>query len=101
MSDVVSGALKGRWLVGLDAASGSALPDRPLIGGKAWSIAYMQSLGMPTPPAFVVTTEACLAYQRRGAMPDGLESELQTGMRWLEGAAAAASGTTNSRYWLP
>ena len=84
MNDVVGGALAGRWLVGLDAVSGSALPDRRLIGGKAWSIAHLQSLGMPTPPAFVVTTEACLAYQRSGAMPDGLESELWAGMRWLE-----------------
>ena len=74
----------GRWLVVLDAVSGSALPDRRLIGGKAWSIAHMQSLGLPTPPAFVVTTEACLEYQRSGAMPDGLESELQAGMHWLE-----------------
>ena len=77
-------ALSGRWLMGLDAISGSALPDRRLIGGKAWSIAHMQSLGLPTPPAFVVTTEACRDYQRSGTMPDGLESELQAGMRWLE-----------------
>ncbi len=84
MNDVVGAALAGRWLVGLDAVSGSALPDRQLIGGKAWSIAHMQSLGLPTPPAFVVTTEACLDYQRSGAMPDGLESELRAGMRWLE-----------------
>ena len=81
---MVGAALAGRWLVGLDAVSGSALPDRQLIGGKAWSIAHMQSLGLPTPPAFVVTTEACLDYQRSGAMPDGLESELRAGMRWLE-----------------
>ena len=81
---MVGATLTGRWLVGLDAASGSALPDRRLVGGKAWSIAHMQSLGLPTPPAFAVTTEACLEYQRNGTMPDGLKSELQAGMRWLE-----------------
>ena len=81
---MVGATLTGRWLVGLDAVSGSALPDRRLVGGKAWSIAHMQSLGLPTPPAFAVTTEACLEYQRNGIMPDGLESELQAGMRWLE-----------------
>ena len=89
---MVGGALTGRWLIGLDAASRSALPDRRLIGGKAWSIAHMQSLGMPTPPAFVVTTEACVAYQRGGVMPDGLESELQAGMRWLEGCTGRRFG---------
>ena len=55
-----------------------------MIGGKAWSIAHMQSLGLPTPPAFVVTTEACLAYQQCGTMPEGLESDLQAGIQWLE-----------------
>ena len=84
MNDAGGAALSGRWLVGLDAVSGSALPDRQLIGGKAWSIARMQSLGLPTPPAFAVTTEACLEYQRSGTLPDGLGSELQAGMRWLE-----------------
>ena len=84
MNDVDGAAVTGRWLVGLDALSGCPLPDRRLIGGKAWSLAHMQSLGLPTPPAFVVTTEACLAYQRSGTMPDGLESELQAGIRWLE-----------------
>ena len=84
MNDVGGAAVTGRWLVGLDAASGSALPDRRLIGGKAWSIAHMQSLGLSTPPAFVVTTEACRAYQQRGSVPDDLESELREGIRWLE-----------------
>ena len=99
---MVGAALRGRWLVGLDAVSGSALPDRRLIGGKAYSIAHMQSLGLPTPPAFVVTTEACLDYQRSGAMPDGLESELQgPGCAGWSGAAGAASGMTGNPCWLP
>ena len=89
---MVGVAVIGRWLVGLDAVSGSTLPDRRLIGGKAWSIAHMQSLGLPTPPAFVVTTEACLQYQRSGTMPDGLESELQAGMRWLEWSSGRRFG---------
>ena len=92
MNGVVGSAVTGRWLVGLDAVGGSALPDRRLIGGKAFSIARMQSLGLPTPPAFAVTTEACLEYQRSGAMPDGLESELEAGMRWLEGQSGRRFG---------
>ena len=92
MNVVDGGAVTGRWLIGLDAASGSALPDRRLIGGKAWSIAHMQSLGLPTPPAFVVTTEACLAYQQCGTMPEGLESDLQAGIRWLERCSGRCFG---------
>lgn len=32
--------------------------DRELIGGKAWSIQRMMALGVPVPPAFVITTRA-------------------------------------------
>lgn len=59
------------------------LPDRALIGGKAWSIARMVDLGLPVPPAFVITTRACSAYQAEG-FPAGLEQEIADGIAWLE-----------------
>ena len=62
---------------------GTALPDRTLIGGKAWSIARMLALGLPVPPAFTVTTEACNAYQA-GGWPAGLDDELDHHLTWLE-----------------
>ena len=74
-------AAVGRWVVPLD---GAALPDRALIGGKAWSIAVMRHAGLPVPPAFVVTTEACRAYLAEGALPDGLADELRVGIAMLE-----------------
>ena len=86
------GAVAGRWLIALDEEGGSTLPERRLIGGKAWSIARMRSLGLPTPPAFVVTTQACLDYQRHGEMPDGLEAELEAGIRWLERSSGRRFG---------
>ena len=58
-----------RWTLRLD---GSPMPDRELIGGKAWSIARMLAMGLNVPPAFVVTTDACRAYMRDGDMPAGL-----------------------------
>ena len=70
-----------RWIVRLDA---SGLPPRDLIGGKAWSIAHMLSLGLNVPPAFVITTQACTAYLREGALPEGLEAEIDSGIAWLE-----------------
>lgn len=60
------------------------LPDRALIGGKAWSIARMIELGLPVPPAFVITTRACAAYQGDGKFADGLEAEIADGIAWLE-----------------
>ena len=71
----------GRWVLFLD---GAALPDRALIGGKAWGIAVMRHAGLPVPPAFVVTTEACRAYLAKGALPDGLADELRAGIAMLE-----------------
>ncbi|OFX03699.1 MAG: pyruvate, phosphate dikinase [Alphaproteobacteria bacterium RIFCSPHIGHO2_12_FULL_63_12] len=58
-------------------------PDRSLIGGKAASIARMLSLNLKVPPAFVVTTAACAAYQA-GEFPAGLETEIDDGLAWLE-----------------
>ena len=71
----------GRWIVSLD---GGALPDRALVGGKAWGIAFMRHAGLPVPPAFVVTTEACRAYLAEGALPDGLFDEMRAGIVMLE-----------------
>lgn len=70
-----------RWTVRLD---GGTLPDRSLIGGKAWSIARMRQLGLPVPPAFAITTKACLATLEAGDFPDGLEDEIGAGVAWLE-----------------
>ena len=71
----------GRWVLPLD---GAALPDRALVGGKAWGIAVMRHAGLPVPPAFVVTTEACRAYLAWGELPEGLLDELRAGIAMLE-----------------
>jgi len=42
--------------------TGEGVPDRSLIGGKAWSIANMMSLGLRVPPAFVITTISNARY---------------------------------------
>jgi pyruvate,orthophosphate dikinase len=71
----------GAWTLGLD---GGDTPSRDLIGGKAWSVARMQTLGLTVPPAFVVTTRACAAYLSGATLPDGLEEEISAGIAWLE-----------------
>lgn len=67
------------------------LPDKMLIGGKAWSIARMVDLGLPVPPAFVITTRACAAYQA-GGFPPGLEDEIAAGIAWLESQTGRTFG---------
>ena len=71
-----------QWLVVPDEVA--AEPSRELVGGKAWSLWRMRSLGLRVPPAFVVTTEACKAYFADGQMPEGLDEELAAGIRFLE-----------------
>lgn len=58
---------------------------RELIGGKAWSIQRMLSLGIPVPPAFVLTTDVCREYHGCGRnLPAGLDEEVQAAMAELE-----------------
>ena len=48
-----------------------------LLGGKGANLAVMErDLGLPVPPAFTITTGACLAYQAEG-WPEGLDDELR------------------------
>ncbi len=71
----------GQFILAID---GSTLPERELIGGKAWSIARMRSLGLNVPPAIVITTAACRAYLESSALPEGLGEELASAIAWLE-----------------
>ena len=82
----------GRWVLPLD---GAAQPDRALVGGKAWGIAVMRREGLPVPPAFVVTTEACRAYLAEGALPDDLLNELHAGISMLEAETGRRFGAHN------
>ena len=72
----------------LDAARQACDGDwdavRGLLGGKGANLADMAELGIPVPPGFVITTEACLAYSRTGSMPDGAWDEVVAAMRRVE-----------------
>ena len=80
----------GQFVLALD---GQNLPSRDVIGGKAWSIARMLGLGLPVPPAIVVTTEACRAYLDNGSMPAQLQAEIDLAVSWLEDSAGRALGS--------
>jgi pyruvate,orthophosphate dikinase len=52
--------------------------DRNLLGGKGANLAEMSSLGLPVPPGFTITTEACNTYfEKEQAYPDGLKDEVE------------------------
>lgn len=65
--------------------SGSTdLPDRNLVGGKAWSLARMTSLGLRVPPAFVVTTEGFRHFHEAGELTERLRAQVLDGLADLE-----------------
>ena len=47
--------------------------SRDLLGGKGAGLAEMTAAGLPVPPGFTITTQACLQYYADGRVfPEGL-----------------------------
>ncbi len=58
---------------------------RTLLGGKGAGLAEMTNAGLPVPPGFTITTEACNAYYAAGKqLPDGLWDDVVAHMKTLE-----------------
>ena len=55
-----------------------------LLGGKGSNLAEMTRLGLPVPPGFTISTEACNFFSREGKYPDGLQEEIEEHLRRLE-----------------
>src|SRR6059036_2936433 len=52
-----------------------------LLGGKGANLAEMSNLGLPVPPGFTITTEACTHYYRnKGGYPEGLRGEVEAAL---------------------
>ena len=66
-----------------DFAEGSK-DMKDLLGGKGANLAEMTNLGLPVPPGFVISTEACQAFLSDGKEPDGLADEVSEHLRALE-----------------
>ncbi len=57
---------------------------RNLLGGKGANLHEMTRLGIPVPPGFTISTEACVYYFKTGDIPEGLEEEVTQNLRKLE-----------------
>jgi pyruvate, orthophosphate dikinase len=74
----------------LDGSTGA---DKALLGGKAWSIEKMRALGVPVPPAFVLTTEVCARFYDAGRqVPADVLAALPAAMAGLEMATGRTFG---------
>jgi len=57
---------------------------KDLLGGKGANLSEMTNLGLPVPPGFTVTTEACRIYMETGDFPAGLMDEVAEHVAKLE-----------------
>jgi pyruvate,orthophosphate dikinase len=59
--------------------------DRQLLGGKGAGLARMTQIGLPVPPGFTISTEACRQYYAAGKRPpDGLMDQVRSAVQQLE-----------------
>jgi pyruvate,orthophosphate dikinase len=57
---------------------------KDLLGGKGANLAEMTNMGLPVPPGFTITTEACQAYLGSGRVPADLDQEVSEHLADLE-----------------
>ncbi len=57
---------------------------KDLLGGKGAGLAAMSNLGLPVPPGFTITTEACRAYMQAGKLPEKVADQVGENLDKLE-----------------
>ena len=57
---------------------------KDLLGGKGANLAEMTNLGLPVPPGFTISTEACRTYLANGRQPQELADEVDSHLAALE-----------------
>jgi pyruvate, orthophosphate dikinase len=69
---------------------------KDLLGGKGANLAEMTNLGLPVPPGYTITTQACNAFLRSGGFPDGMGREVDEHLRRLESRMGRRLGDTDN-----
>ncbi len=65
---------------------------KDLLGGKGANLAEMTNLGIPVPPGFTITTEACRAYLETGSEPAEMAAQIEEHLERLEGKLGRTLG---------
>ena len=67
--------------------------QRNLLGGKGANLAEMTNLGMPVPPGFTISTEACTDYYNDGkTINEETTKQIFFSLSWLEGVRGKKFG---------
>jgi pyruvate,orthophosphate dikinase len=65
---------------------------KDLLGGKGANLAEMTNLGLPVPPGFTITTEACKTYLESGDEPEEMRAEVSEHLAAMEKARGRQLG---------
>jgi pyruvate, orthophosphate dikinase len=79
------------YFFGAGRAEGDA-SMKPLLGGKGANLAEMVRIGIPVPPGFTISTEACRHFLRTREYPERLPEEVDRNLRRLEEASGKRFG---------
>jgi pyruvate, orthophosphate dikinase len=80
-------------------SEGSA-DQKSLLGGKGANLAEMTRIGLPVPPGFIVTTDACRRYMAEGGSPEGLFDQVDEALANLEAQVGRKLGDPDSPLLL-
>lgn len=73
------------------------MEDKNLLGGKGAGLAEMTRIGLPVPPGFTISTEACNEFYAQGEkLPEGLEEQIMINLRNLEQKIGKGFGSTEN-----
>lgn len=67
---------------------------KDLLGGKGANLAEMTNLGLPVPPGFTITTDACRTYMQTTKLPPDLRVQVTMALRRLEDSLGRLLGDT-------
>ncbi|MGH8936735.1 MAG: pyruvate, phosphate dikinase [Acidimicrobiia bacterium] len=82
-----------KWVLSFEEG-GKEMVD--LLGGKGAGLAEMTTAGLPVPPGFVITTEACRAYNENDKLfPEGLWAQVQKALEAVEAKTGKSFGDSS------
>ncbi|MGM0384713.1 MAG: pyruvate, phosphate dikinase, partial [Actinomycetota bacterium] len=66
--------------------------QKDLLGGKGANLAEMTNIGLPVPPGFTITTDACRYYMKHGSLPPELAEQVTVAVNDVEGVIGRQFG---------
>jgi pyruvate,orthophosphate dikinase len=83
-----------KYVYSFEEADGT---NKKLLGGKGAGLAEMTHMGLPVPPGFIVTTEACLHYyENKKKLPKGLLEEVEVNLKTVEEKTGKKFGSSQN-----